>query len=246
VTRASYGREAVDRRSLVLEDEKLVKQVREANPRTIVVLISSFPYSVVWTQENVPAIIHVTHGSQELGNAVADVLFGYVNPAGRLVQTWPKTLDDLPALMDYDIRRGRTYMYSETEPLYPFGYGLSYTSFRYLDLRTSASALTADAPLAVAVDVNNSGPRAGDEVVQLYVRRPDSARVHPKRALKGFRRVHLAPGETRAVDFKLEASDLATWDPESRSFRVEPGPMELLVGGSSADIALRRTVTVGP
>jgi len=113
----SEGREAVDRQSISLEQEELIKQVYAANPKTIVVLISSFPYAINWTQQNVPAILHMAQNSQELGNALADVLFGDYNPAGRLVQTWPKSLEQLPPMMDYDIRHGRTYMYFKDEPL---------------------------------------------------------------------------------------------------------------------------------
>ena len=113
VTLPSYGKEAVDRRSLELEYEKDIQRIFQANPRTVVALISSFPYAIVWTQENVPAIIHLTHGSQELGHALADVLFGAYNPAGRLVQTWPRSIDQLPPMLDYDIRHGRTYLYFE-------------------------------------------------------------------------------------------------------------------------------------
>ena len=125
----SDGREAVDRKAIILEQEELIKAVYNANPNTIVVLMSSFPYAINWTQENVPAILHLTHSSQELGNALADVLFGDVAPGGRLVQTWPKSIDQLPPILDYDIRNGRTYMYSTVEPLYPFGYGLKLHHF---------------------------------------------------------------------------------------------------------------------
>ena len=126
------GREGRDRESLDLSQEELIKQVYAANPKTVVVLVSSFPYAINWTQQNVPAILHIAHAAQEQGTAIADVLFGDYNPAGRLNQTWPKSLDQLPPMMDYDIRHGRTYMYFKGEPLYPFGYGLSYTTFRVL------------------------------------------------------------------------------------------------------------------
>src|ERR1035437_5711902 len=116
VTLSSYGREAVDRKSITLEEEDLIKKVSAANPKTVVVLVSSFPYAINWTQAHVPAIVHMTHNSQELGNALADVLFGDYNPAGRLVQTWPKSLGQLPPMLDYDIRKGRTYLYFKGEP----------------------------------------------------------------------------------------------------------------------------------
>ncbi|HEY6914987.1 MAG TPA: glycoside hydrolase family 3 C-terminal domain-containing protein, partial [Paludibacter sp.] len=134
---ASDGKEAVDRQALSLELEDLAKVVHAANPKTILLLTSSFPFAINWSQEHLPAILQATHGSQEMGNGVADVLFGNVNPAGRLVQTWPRFIDDLPPMMDYDIRHGRTYMYSQKTPLYPFGFGLSYTSFSYSNLQLS-------------------------------------------------------------------------------------------------------------
>lgn len=244
VTRASYGKESVDRRSIELEDEKLVRRIWEANPRTIVVLISSFPYAIAWSQENVPAILHVTHNSQELGTALARALFGDVNPAGRLVQTWPRSTDHLPPMMDYDIRRGRTYMYSTLEPLYPFGFGLSYTTFQYRALHTSAPSMSADGSVNVVVDVCNTGDRPGDEVVQLYVRYSRPSEHRPRKTLKGFRRVPLAPGEAKSVSFRLEARDLATWSSSRGRFLVEGGEIEILVGGSSDHIHLRRDLLV--
>jgi len=115
----SDGKEAIDRKSITLEQEELVKQVLAVNPRTVVVLISSFPFAISWTEEHAPAIVHMAHNSQEEGNALADVLFGDYNPAGRLVVTWPMSLDQLPSMMDYDIRHGRTYMYFRQKQLYP-------------------------------------------------------------------------------------------------------------------------------
>ncbi|MNF58153.1 Xylan 1,4-beta-xylosidase precursor [compost metagenome] len=128
----SEGKESVDRQSLTLEQEDLIKIAYQANPNTVVALISSFPYAINWTQEHIPAIVHLTQNSQELGTALAEVLFGDYNPAGRLTQTWVKEITDLPDLLDYNIRNGRTYMYFQGKPLYAFGHGLSYTSFAYL------------------------------------------------------------------------------------------------------------------
>ncbi len=240
----SYGREAVDRQSLTLEEEDLIKQVSQVNPRTVVVLISSFPYAINWTQAHVPAILHMTHNSQELGNALADVLFGDYNPAGRLVQTWPKSLDQLPPMMDYNIRDGRTYMYFKGQPLYPFGYGLSYTQFKYSHLKTSAPALAGNGSITVTVDVKNTGRVAGDEVVQLYVRQADSVLEPRLEALRGFQRITLQPGETKTVDLILPASSLAVWDTARHAAVVEPGKLELRVGASSADIRLKKTVEI--
>jgi beta-glucosidase len=240
----SEGREAVDRKSISLEQEELIKRVCAANPKTIVVLISSFPYAINWTQKHVPAIVHMTQNSEELGNALADVLFGDFNPAGRLVQTWPKSLHQLPRMMDYDIRHGRTYMYFKHKPLYPFGYGLSYTTFEYSGLKTSAPTLATDGAVTVSVDVKNTGQRTGEEVVQLYVRRPGAAADRPRQELRGFKRIALEPGQSKTVEMPLPASSLGHWDAGRHSFVVEAGKLDLLVGASSADIRLQKTITV--
>lgn len=237
----SEGKEGIDRESLQLAEEKLVKEVLAANPRTIVVLEASFPYTIEWTQQHVPAIVLMTHNSQESGNALADVLFGEVNPAGRLVQTWPRSLAQLPPMLDYDIRHGRTYMYFTGKPLYPFGFGLSYTKFRYSGLRTSSPTLAAEEALDVELSVSNIGARDGEEVVQLYTQIPDSKVARPRLRLQGFQRVAIKAGETRKVRFHLAASQLAYWDDRRHRFVVEPGKVRLLVGASSADIRLRAT-----
>ncbi len=166
-------------------------------------LIVNFPVALPWAAANATTILQMTHASQELGNALADVLFGDANPGGRLVQTWPRSLDQLPPMMDYDLRHGRTYMYFRGEPQYPFGYGLSYTTFAYANLRTSAPSLARGGAIDVSVDVTNTGARAGDEVVQLYVRYPESKVDRPLKQLRGFQRVALAPGETRTVALRL-------------------------------------------
>ncbi|HEX6285172.1 MAG TPA: glycoside hydrolase family 3 C-terminal domain-containing protein, partial [Pyrinomonadaceae bacterium] len=240
----SEGREAVDRQSITLEQEELIKAVFEANPKTIVVLKSSFPYAINWTQHNVPAILHMALNSQEEGQALATVLFGDYNPAGRLVQTWPKSLDQLPPMMDYDIRRGRTYMYSRDTPLYSFGFGLSYTTFAYRDLKTSNSFLPHDGEIAISVVVKNTGRRAGDEVVQLYVRHLNSRVSRPLKELKGFTRIHLRPQEEKLVTLSLPASRLAYWNPDTDQWTVEKDDVEVMVGGSSTDVRLRKTIRV--
>ena len=240
----SEGMEGSDRQSLTLEQEELVKAVYQANPKTVVVLVASAPYAIDWTQENVPAIIHMSHNSQEEGTAIADVLFGDYNPAGRLVHTWPKSLDQLPPMMDYNIRHGRTYMYAKEEPLYPFGYGLSYTTFRYANLRASAEELKAGGEITLSVDVTNTGARDGDEVVEFYVRHLGSKVERPLRELKGFGRINIPRGATRTVTVPLKADSLAYWDETANKFVVETEPVEILVGASSADIRLRKTVQV--
>jgi beta-glucosidase len=233
-----------DRKSIDLDQEHLIQEVYEANPKTVVVLVSGFPYAINWTEQHVPAIIHTSHSGQEEGTAIADVLFGDYNPAGRLVQTWPKSLDQLPPMMDYNIRHGRTYMYFKGEPLYPFGYGLSYTTFKYAKLRTSAAKLRRDGQIVVSLDVTNTGSRDGDEVVQLYVKHMGSKVERPLKELRGFQRVHLAHGETKTVEIPLTAQSLAYWDEAKSAFEVEAEPIQLMLGSSSAHIKLERTVTV--
>ncbi|HEX8474525.1 MAG TPA: glycoside hydrolase family 3 C-terminal domain-containing protein [Pyrinomonadaceae bacterium] len=240
----SDGKEAVDRLSITLEQEELIKQVYAANPNTIVVLRASFPYAINWTEANVPAIVHLSNNSQEEGNALADVLFGDYNPAGRLVQTWPKSAEQLPPMMDYDIRRGRTYMYFRGEPLYPFGYGLSYSTFAYSNLRTSAGTLRADGSVSMSLRVKNTGTRAGEEVVQMYVKHLDSAVERPLKELKGFARIALRAGETKTVALTLRGEQLAYWDAARRRFAVEQGRVRVMVGGSSADIKLDKIIRV--
>jgi beta-glucosidase len=240
----SDGREGRDRESITLEQEELVKQVYAANPKMVVVLVSSFPYAINWTQATVPAILHMTHASQDEGSAVGDVIFGAYNPGGHLVTTWPKSLDQLPPMMDYNIRNGRTYMYFKGEPLYPFGYGLSYTTFSYSGLESSQPVLPKNGAITVSVDVKNTGQQEGDEVVQLYVTHLKSAVDRPKRELKGFERVTLQPGETKTVQIALKASTLAYWDEKQGSFQVEAEPVKIMVGESSADIKLDTTIQV--
>jgi beta-glucosidase len=248
VTSATEGKEAVDRKELTLAhgQEDFVRRVCEANPRTIVVLVANFPIALPWAAEHAPAIVHLTHASQEQGHALADVLFGLVNPGGKLTQTWPKSLDQLPPMLDYDIRHGRTYQYFTGEPQYPFGYGLSYTTFSFANLRTSAATLARDGRIDVSVDLKNTGAREGDEVVQLYVRYPQSKVSRPLKQLRAFKRVTVAAGQTATVTLSLAAADLAYWDETSHAWLVEPGPAELLVGSSSAerDLVHRATITV--
>ena len=153
----SNGKEDVDRKTIVLEQEELVKKIFAANPRTIEVLRSSFPYAIVWSQQNVPAIVHMTHNSQEEGHGLADVLFGDYSPAGRLTQTWPTGDAQLLPIMDYNLLHGRTYLYSKEKPLYAFGYGLSYTTFRYDGVKLSATKVDPDGTVKVAVKVKNAG-----------------------------------------------------------------------------------------
>lgn len=240
----SEGKEAVDRQSLTLAQEDLIKITYQANPNTVVALISSFPYAINWTQEHIPAIVHMAQNSQETGTALADVLFGDYNPAGRLTQTWVKDITDLPDLLDYNIRNGRTYMYFQGKPLYAFGHGLSYTSFVYNSITTNKNTLEKDKDITVSVSVTNTGKREGEEVVQLYVKSMDSAIQQPIKALKAFQRVALKAGETKIVALTLKAKNLEYWNVNKQQFELEKGQIELQVGGASDAIFLTKKITI--
>ncbi len=244
VTRPDYGKEAVDRKSLTLPEEELIKKIYAVNPRTVVVLISSFPYTINWTQDHVPAIVQMTHSSQEQGNALADVLFGTFNPAGRLVQTWPSSIDEIPPIMDYDIRNGRTYMYmTPNQVLYPFGHGLSYSSFHYENLSVST---VRDNQYRVQFNLTNQSDRDGEEVVQVYASWTDSKIYRPGKLLVGFDRVALRAKESRTVSIDISKSQFAHWSAEFQRFDIEPGLIRLDVGASSMDIRLHQIIEIRP
>ncbi len=241
----AWGKEAVDRKAIRLPEEGMIREVFNANPRTIVVLVSSFPYAIGWSAENIPAILWSSHAGQELGGALADALFGEYAPAGRLTQTWHASLEDLPPITDYDIIRGRrTYLYFTGRPLFPFGHGLTYTSFRYDNLRIDPDSITSVESAAIRVNVVNTGARPSDEVVQLYVHAKNSRVIRPTRELKGFQRIHLQPGESRNIVFHLPAKELAFWDVTREKWIIESGNYEILVGRSSADIRLAGVLPV--
>ncbi len=240
----SNGKEDVDRKTIALEQEALVKQVFAANPKTIEVLRASFPYAIVWSQQNLPAIVHMVHNSQEEGHGLADVLFGDYSPAGRLTQTWPTSDAQLLPIMDYNLLDGRTYLYSKEKPLYAFGYGLSYTTFSYEGLNLSAPTMDGDGSIQVNVKVKNSGSRASDEVVQIYVQHPGSAVTRPQLELKGFKRVRIEAGAAQNVTLELRARDLAHWDAASHAWRVEKEKVRVLAGGASDNLPVSATVQV--
>lgn len=237
----SEGKEAVDRQSLQLDQEDLLLQVAQTNPNTIGVLISSFPYAINRANQTVPALLHLTQCSQELGHAVSDVIFGHYNPAGRLTQTWVKNITDLPHMMDYDITHGRTYMYFKEKPLYPFGYGLSYTRFNYSGTTLNDRVIERGDTLRVCFNLKNSGDMDGDEVVQLYV----SARKHtdkdPIKQLKAFQHISLRKGETKKVELTVPYTELQVWDEKQNRFILPDKEMTLEIGASSSDIRLRTT-----
>ena len=245
-TTTAIERESRDRTSLGLSgsQEELVKAVVAANPRTIVVLMSAGPLTVPWLKTNVPALLQAWWPGEEGGHAIADVLFGDVNPAGRLPHTVYASEAQVPPLTEYDISKGFTYMYLNGDPLFPFGHGLSYTEFKYSNLRIASGKITASGSVTVTVDVTNTGKRSGDEVAQLYVHEQKPAVKRPDKELRGFQRVTLRPAETKTLTFTFRADRLAYYDESRRAFVVKPGLFDMWLGASSADIRARGTVEV--
>ncbi len=237
-TTLAIEREGLDRTSLALpgNQEELVEAVYAANPRTIVVLINAGPLTIPWIKEHVPAILAAWHSGEEQGHAVADVIFGDVNPGGRLPYTVYASESQVPPRDEYDVSKGYTYMYLKGEPLFAFGHGLSYTQFRYANLTLSSNEIAPDGDVTVRVEVENTGGRDGDEVVQLYTHAVKPSVVRPSKELRGFLRIGLKAGEKKAVMFSLRAGKLAFYDEAIHEFRVEPGEYEIMVGASSADI----------
>ncbi len=241
------GKETVDRPDITLAEsqERLIREVHAANPNTIVVIVGSYPHAANWTNANVPAILYTSHSGQELGRAVADVLFGAYNPAGRLNMTWYKSVDQLPDFMEYDIRKGKlTYQYFEGEALYPFGHGLSYSAFSYSGLSLGEGTVSDGGRVSISCTVNNASSVYGEEVVQLYARVNGSRAKRPLKQLQGFRRIGLEAGQSQVVTFDLAADDLRIWDVTRDRYCLEMGDCTIMIGSSSEQINLTGTITV--
>ncbi|HVY79468.1 MAG TPA: glycoside hydrolase family 3 C-terminal domain-containing protein [Steroidobacteraceae bacterium] len=224
--------------------EKLLEALHATGKPIVLVLTTGSALAVDWAKAHVPAILVAWYPGQRGGDAVADVLFGATNPAGRLPVTFYKAAEKLPAFDDYSMR-GRTYRYFEGEPLYPFGYGLSYTRFEYSGLTTDRSRVDASGTVNLSVTVKNVGARAGDEVVQLYARALRPREPRALKDLRGIERITLQPGESRRVSFTLVPNrDLTYYDEERKAYVVDAGQYELQVGASSRDIRATSTLTV--
>jgi beta-glucosidase len=245
-TTAAVEQEGRDRTKLGLtgSQEKLAQAVFAANPRTVVVLLSAGPLTVPWLKQNIPAMLQAWWPGEEGGHAIADVLFGAVNPAGRLPHTIYASAEQVPPVTEYDITKGFTYMYVHGEPLFPFGHGLSYTTFKYSDLMLSADKIKPNGNVNVSVKIENSGGRAGDEVVQLYVHQTRCSVKRPAQELRGFQRIRLQPGEKKTAAFSLPAASLAFWDEKTHGFLVEPGAFDVMIGASASDIRLTGQIEV--
>ena len=223
----------------------LLERIVKVGKPTVLVLMSGSALAVTWAQRHVNAIVEAWYPGQAAGSAIADVLFGDYNPAGRLPVTFYRSIADLPPFDDYAMT-GRTYRFFTGKPLYAFGYGLSYTKFKYSHLTTSAKTLAASDSLSVAVDVKNDGKVRGDEVVQLYVRHEGSRVPRPRLDLRGYRRITLDPGQSRRVSFTLPGASLAWWDSTAQRWTVEQDRVRLQVGGSSDADRAHTTISVTP
>jgi beta-glucosidase len=217
-----------------------IKKVYNTGKPVVLVLLSGSAVSINWEQENLPAIMQAWYPGQAAGTAIADALFGDYNPAGRLPVTFYKSVDQLPPFDDY-VMEGKTYRYFEDEVLYPFGYGLSYTTFEYGEINLESNEITVDDDVVVSVNIENNGDMAGEEVVQLYVKSNLPQKGRPIKELKGFERISLQAGESKEVTFILTSDELSFWDVENDDYKVFPGEYEILVGSSSADADLTST-----
>lgn len=239
-------REGLDRDFLNLPPVQLalVQHVMEANPKTVIVLLNGGPISLAPPYAGsaarprairYPTVLDMFWAGEEGGTAIADVLFGDYNPSGRLPYTVYGSERGLPPMTEYDISKGFTYMYAVDKPVFAFGHGLSYTTFEYSNLKLSKAQISSDGKIQVRVDVKNTGDRAGDEVVQLYVHNNDASSVQPKEQLQGFERVSLNPSEMKTVNFSVPIEQLAYWGVDKHAYVIHPGQFDVMVGGASDD-----------
>ena len=238
----SIEREGQDRYTIELpaDQQMFIKEAYKANPNTVVVLVAGSSLAINWIDENIPAILNAWYPGEQGGTAVAEALFGDYNPGGRLPLTYYRSLDELPAFDDYDIQKGRTYMYFENKPLYPFGYGLSYTRFDYKNLKSEVF----DDAVNLKFTVKNTGKYAGDEVAQVYVRFPESGIKVPLKQLKGFERVHIGKGKSAQVSVSIPKKELRLWDEKDGKFYTPSGNYIFMVGSSSDDIRLQQVINL--
>lgn len=238
--------EGRDRKSLGLpgNQEELVLAVLAVNPRTIVVEMNAGPLTIPAIKDKVPAILEAWWLGEEGGNAIADVIFGNVNPGGKLPLTVYVSETQVPSVDEYDVTKGFTYMYVKGKPLFAFGHGLSYTNFTYTNLKIASKKVKDNGVVNISVTVQNTGKRQGDEVVQVYVHDIESSVKRPAKELRAFEKVSLRPGEKKTLDFVIPIRKFAFYDEKSHGFMVEPGLFDIMIGSSSEDIRLKDKVEV--
>jgi beta-glucosidase len=226
---------------LIGRQDELVKAMLATGKPVIVFLFNGRPLSINYVSENVPVIFECWYLGQETGRAVAEVLFGDVNPGGKLPITFPRSVGHLPAFYNYKPSARRGYLFADVSPLYPFGFGLSYTSFALSNARLAKKKIKSSESTTVLVDVKNTGKRAGTETVQLYIRDLVSSVTRPIKELKGFKKISLQPGETKTVTLEISPASLAFYDVKMK-YVVEPGDFELMIGNSSRDADLQKLI----
>ena len=236
-----------DRDSLDLlgAQNDLVKAVIETGTPTVVLLINGRPLAINYIAEHVPAILEGWYLGQEGGTAAANVLFGDVNPGGKLPITFPHSVGDLPDFYNHKPSSNRSYAFSTREPLYPFGFGLSYTTFKFDNLRVEPTQIQSGGTAKVSVDVSNTGPRDGDEIAQMYIHQKIASVTRPVMELKGFHRITLKPGEKKTVEFTITPETLSMLNAEMEKV-IEPGTFEIMIGPSSAETSKATLAVIGP
>jgi len=234
-----------DRTNLDLPKDQLnlLKALKATGKPVVMVVTSGSPIALNWENENIPAILQAWYPGEEGGNAVADVLFGDYNPAGRLPLTYYRSVNDLPDFENYNMK-GRTYRYFNGTPLFPFGFGLSYTTFSYTDLKINKANATPNETITISFNLKNTGSFDGEEVVQLYVRNLDSKEEQPLKSLRGFNRIHIAKNKNTNVELSFKIDDLKYFSIRKNDFVVDPGRYEIMVGSSSEDIRLKEIIKV--
>lgn len=233
---------------------ELLQAIYKTGKPVILVLVQGRPWSISWEKENIPAILEAWYPGEKGGTAIANILFGKVNPSGRLNLSIPQSTGHIPVYYNYvnsakGINRkhgsiekpGQDYVYASTDPLFSFGYGLSYTSFKYENLKASSPTLSKNGKVSISVDVKNIGPVAGKEVVQLYAGNKVNSVSTPVIALKRFSKITLQPGEVKTVRFTLDPADIAVWN-RSMKLVTEPGTFDVMIGRAADDVVLKTTL----
>jgi len=252
---ASMSSESASRATLDLpgNQEQMLEAVASTGKPVVLVLENGRPLDIRWGSEHVPAILEAWYPGTEGGDAVADVLFGDVNPGGKLPLSWPRTAGSEPLYYNHNRTHSPEdapnftshYWDVSSKPLYPFGYGLSYTDFKFANLRLSKTTMSASGATEVSVDVTNTGSSAGDAVAQIYIHQRYGSASRPVRQLKGFERISLKPGETRTLTFPLGKDELQYWNPQTRQWIVEPSDFDVWAGEDST-ATLHTQLTVAP
>jgi beta-glucosidase len=246
-TSPDISREELDRSEIELPQLQmdLINEVASVNPNIILVLVNGGPVALAGAEKKANAIVEAWYAGEFGGRAIADVLFGDVNPGGKLPETFYASTKQLPPMSDYDIiNNPRTYMYFEKPVLYPFGFGLSYTQFEYSDMKLGADKINKDGEVELQFTLKNIGKMKGDEVAQIYVHSIDASFKVPINQLKRFKRITLAPGEKQTVLLKIPASEFSFYNTSSNDLKINPGKWEIQIGSSSKDIRLKKTLSI--